>query len=670
MRSRIFVINTCDKTIKIENLIFPPWREKTFVLELNSMLFQKIRGKRNLKVGSTSDRLKKYFEVAEKKNNMRVKSKRKREMSPLVSIVTPCYNGQSYLHGYFQAMLRQTYRNFELIFINDCSTDKTKVIAENYKLKLEARGSIVKVINLPKNLGVSGAINAGLKRFTGDYLMFLDSDDILYSNHIKRKVEFLERNKQYAWLSCRIDKMKNSKKIGVLQTFHETESENLFERFVLNRKVCYNPLLYLYRTSCFLKVNPLRRINPTRDGQNWQLLFPMAYHYDCAFIDEILGAYIVRPDSLSRTVNRPHIMDMTDRREKLLTVAINSVNDMSDKERYLNMAKRVYRKTKVMLIGGTGTLSRDVTKQCIESGIEVYMINRGRRKTPEKVHVIIGDINTIPVEKLGAMKFDAVVDFLAYTPKQLRKHLELFRDRCEHYVLISSATVYSNAKSRALITEDKPATNMAWSYSRNKIESEAVLKESYSIAAKYYTIVRPYITYGDTRIPYPFIAKTKQWTLVDSLINDEIIPVWDSSLHTLTHTEDFARALVGLFNNEKAENQTFHITSDERITWHQALISIGKAIGKTPNTIRISPEEIEKTFPTLKDELTCDKARMRVFDNSKVKNAVPGWECRIGFEEGIKRTIQYYQNAPELRGINIAWRKKTNEMLAKIKEEC
>jgi len=599
--------------------------------------------------------------------------------TPFVSIITPCYNGQSYLHRYFQSILKQTYRNIELIFVDDCSTDKTKIIAENYKPKLEAKEIKVKIICLPKNVGVSGVVNVGLKRFTGAYLMFLDSDDIMYPNHIERKVCFLEQNKQYTWMACRINKVSHSKKIGILEVAHKKETENIFERLILSQNVCYNPILYMYKASCFLEVNPSRKIHNTRHGQNYQLLLPMAYRHKCAFLDEILGNYIVRANSLSRTINRPKELDRTNKREKMLIHTINNINGIGimDRQKYINMVKRKYGKygkykgkdiKKVMLIGGTGVLSRDVAKQCIASGMGVWMINRGNKKSPEGAQVIIGDINKMTSGKLGNMKFDVVIDFLAYVPKQLEKHLKLFRDRCAQYIFISTATVYSNKKEKVLVTESKAVTNVDWSYSRNKIECERLLKKSYNVAAEYYTIVRPYITYGDTRIPYPFISRKSQWTLIHTILNGMTIPIWGSNLCTLTHTEDFARALVGLFTNKKARNEAFHITSDEYMTWYKALVLIGKAIGKAPKTIRIPAKEIEKMFLTMKGELTCDKSHTRIFNNAKIKDAVPGWKCHINFADGIKRTIQYFQDHPNMMRVSTAWEEKAESLINTWKE--
>jgi nucleoside-diphosphate-sugar epimerase len=320
----------------------------------------------------------------------------------------------------------------------------------------------------------------------------------------------------------------------------------------------------------------------------------------------------------------------------------------------------------VILVGGTGVLSKDVAKQSIESKIDLYMINRGNRLryVSEGANIIVGDINN-PGElsnKLSEMEFDVVVDFLSYTPEQLTRNLKLFRNKCKQYIFISSATAYSTDYPEQLINEDTPLTNYEWGYSRNKILCEELMEEEYNKSGLQYTIVRPYITYGDTRIPYAFISKKQQWTLVDRILNGKPVVVWDEgkNLCTLTHTEDFAKGVVGLFMNPKAFRQAFHITSDEHLTWVEVLEKIAEVVGKKAQIAYIPSKTIEKSFKEMRGELSCDKALTRKFDNSKIKSVVSSFTCKIKFSEGIKKTIEHYQIIPELMKIDHEWNAKVD----------
>ena len=325
---------------------------------------------------------------------------------------------------------------------------------------------------------------------------------------------------------------------------------------------------------------------------------------------------------------------------------------------------------KVMLIGGTGVLSKDIAAQCITSNFSLYMINRGNRKEyiPKGSNVLIGDIINEPdtlFSKLEGLCFDVVVDFISYTPEQLSKKLQLFKDKCKQYIFISSATVYSNEFSSEYITEKTPVTNYSWNYSKNKILCEELLADEWQKNGLHYTIVRPYITYGDTRIPFAFNSKKNQWTLVDRIINEQPVVVWDNgeNLCTLTHTKDFANGIIGLFMNTKAFEQAFHITSEENLPWSEVLNKIAEAVNKKARVIFIPSDVIELNFIGMKGELTGDKAITRKFDNTKIKSIVNDYFCDISFSEGIKKTINNYQKSPELIKIDHEWNAKVNHLI-------
>lgn len=123
---------------------------------------------------------------------------------PKVSLISPCHNGENYLTRFLDSLLVQTYTNVEFIFVDDGSTDKTSDIFESYRKQLEDKGWAVIYI-WQENQGAAGALNTGLKRFTGDYLIWPDSDDILYPDHIRCKVDFMECNKNIGIGYCSFD---------------------------------------------------------------------------------------------------------------------------------------------------------------------------------------------------------------------------------------------------------------------------------------------------------------------------------------------------------------------------------------------------------------------------------------------------------------------------------
>ncbi|SHE83358.1 glycosyltransferase family A protein [Alkalibacter saccharofermentans] len=224
---------------------------------------------------------------------------------PLVSIITPCYNGEKYVHRFLESVLMQTYSNIELIFINDGSTDKTEEIVLSYKNKFEINNIVFKYI-YQENRGQAAALNQGLRIFNGKYLTWPDSDDILHKDNIKLKVEYLESNQDYGMVLCksRVIDEDTLKPIGELRRIHDNVSQdNLFRDLILEKNVYYAPGGYMVRTSSLDDVVENREIYESRAGQNWQLLLPIASKYRCGYIDKHLYDYLVRSNSHSRMEN-------------------------------------------------------------------------------------------------------------------------------------------------------------------------------------------------------------------------------------------------------------------------------------------------------------------------------------------------------------------------------
>ena len=221
--------------------------------------------------------------------------------NPLVSIITPCYNGETYVHRLLDSVLSQTYMNIELIFINDGSTDRTEEIALSYEEKFERRG-IEYVYIYQENAGQAAAVNRGLKIFKGDYLTWPDSDDWMTDDCIEKKVNFLEQHPELGMMMCRtavVDEDDTSKVVATLYR-RDTHIDGIFEDLLLERDVYFAPIGYMARSSDFLDANPSREIYAGNGGQNWQMLLPLAHRYKCGYLDEILGFYLTRNSSHSR----------------------------------------------------------------------------------------------------------------------------------------------------------------------------------------------------------------------------------------------------------------------------------------------------------------------------------------------------------------------------------
>lgn len=112
-------------------------------------------------------------------------------MKPLVSIITPSYNSKDFIGETIESVLNQTYKNWEMLIIDDCSTDKSPKIIEEY-LKIDSR---IKYLKNEKNSGPATSRNLGLNNSKGEYIAFLDSDDIWFEEKLQIQIEYITKNK-------------------------------------------------------------------------------------------------------------------------------------------------------------------------------------------------------------------------------------------------------------------------------------------------------------------------------------------------------------------------------------------------------------------------------------------------------------------------------------------
>ncbi|WP_342757456.1 SDR family oxidoreductase [Kineothrix sedimenti] len=310
---------------------------------------------------------------------------------------------------------------------------------------------------------------------------------------------------------------------------------------------------------------------------------------------------------------------------------------------------------RALFIGGTGTISTAISRQLLEEGHELYLINRGNRGgvLPEGVHSIIADIadEERVEELLGDMKFDVVADFIAFEKRQLERDYRLFKGRCSQFIYISSASAYQKPLSDYRITEGTPLSNPYWEYSRNKIEGEEYLMKLYREEGFPITIVRPSHTYDERSVPVGAHGNKGSYQVIKRMMEGKpvIIHGDGTSLWTMTHNSDFARGFIGLMNNIHAIGEAVQITSDESLTWNQAYEAVAKALGVPLIAIHVSSEFLDASSDVydFKGGLIGDKANTVVFDNQKLKRLVPGFTAKVRYDQGIRQTVDYILSHPE-----------------------
>ena len=303
-----------------------------------------------------------------------------------------------------------------------------------------------------------------------------------------------------------------------------------------------------------------------------------------------------------------------------------------------------------LFIGGTGTISMAITRSLAENdGWHLTLLNRGNRKAdiPDWVDVINVDINdeAAVAKVLEGKAFDTVCDFIGFVTSQLERDYRLFKGKVKQFMYISSASAYGKPVADYRITEGTALANPYWEYSRNKIACEDFLMKKFREEGFPVTIIRPSHTYDERSIPMGVHGSKGSFQVIKRMMEGKPVIVHGdgTSLWTMTFNEDFAKGFIGLMGNPHTIGEAFQITNDESLTWNQIFKTIADALGVEYKPYYVSSHFLAKVGAKydLEGGLIGDKANSVVFDNSKLKRAVPGFAPSIRFEEGVRRSLEF-----------------------------
>jgi nucleoside-diphosphate-sugar epimerase len=320
---------------------------------------------------------------------------------------------------------------------------------------------------------------------------------------------------------------------------------------------------------------------------------------------------------------------------------------------------------RILLVGGTGLISSEVSRLALAEGHEVTLVNRGQSLLPSApgAHIIHADAtdaealrSALRGPRLRGERFDAVIQFIAYGPEQVLADLETFRRLTDRYVLIATSAAYRKFDRLRPLTEDVPLENAYWEYARKKIECEEALRASSDVP---WTIVRPAHTYGPSKIPGFTGVSRHPWTLVDRIRRgaDIILPGDGTSLWTITHARDVAAGILGLLETADAVGEAVHITSSEALTWRAIHEAIGDAAGVSRDALGeqfvCAPSDaLVAAAPSQAGSIYGDKMHPAVYDTSKLRSLVPGWEPRVAFADGVAEAVEFFEANEQLRTVD------------------
>lgn len=286
---------------------------------------------------------------------------------------------------------------------------------------------------------------------------------------------------------------------------------------------------------------------------------------------------------------------------------------------------------RILILGGTGAMGVSLVKilaTCIDN--EIFVTSRKTNTSTEQVHYIQGNAKDAAFLStlLKGEKYDAIVDFMIYTPQELSDRIELLLSSTKQYVFLSSSRVYADT-GESCITEN--ATRLldvsndkeylaGSEYALEKAREENILFES---KCKNWTIIRPYITYNDERLQLGVMEK-EGW-LYRALLGKKIVFSKDiaDKYTTITHGDDVAMRIAGVLGLDEAMGETFHIASEYSLKWSQILDiyvnAIEQSTGKRPEVHWVDNAEYMRWVTGNVYQVKYDRLYNRRFNSNKIE---------------------------------------------------
>ena len=206
----------------------------------------------------------------------------------LVSIITPAYNNSEFIKQTIESVQKQTYKNWEMIVVDDCSTDRTPELIK----KISQKDDRIKYIKLKKNSGAAIARNRALRESRGRFIAYLDADDLWKKNKIQNQIDFMLAH-DYAFVCSNYEKIDINNKILKQVKIPKEINYKLFLRNTIIQTV--GVMIDTKKTGKELLTMP--NVYGKEDAATWCQLLKSGFN--CYGVPEFLSYYRVVPKSLS-----------------------------------------------------------------------------------------------------------------------------------------------------------------------------------------------------------------------------------------------------------------------------------------------------------------------------------------------------------------------------------
>jgi nucleoside-diphosphate-sugar epimerase len=312
----------------------------------------------------------------------------------------------------------------------------------------------------------------------------------------------------------------------------------------------------------------------------------------------------------------------------------------------------------ILILGGTGNISRQIVPVLLEQGHEVAVYNRGRREAdlPDGVRRISGDRSDRSAfeAQMAGERFDAVIDMICFNPEDAASTLRAFTGRTGQIIFTSSVACYQRpSKVSPPFKEDEmeycddPAH--AYGYKKALMEKH-IIAEAPKQKGLIWSIVRPALTFG--RGGANFGIFRQNYGLVQRIRSGKPVIVFGDgqSPMSFSFTPDVARGYAALIGNEKADGQIYHLNSMEYLTWDVFYRTLGRVLGTAPQIIHIPTDLLYAADPAMNGHLFFEKQYVNFFDSSKAARDL-GFAPQFTLESGIRWLLEWWESghAPEVK---------------------
>lgn len=294
---------------------------------------------------------------------------------------------------------------------------------------------------------------------------------------------------------------------------------------------------------------------------------------------------------------------------------------------------------KVLVIGGSGNISNEITKSMLQKKYDVSVINRGIKQTYEGVENIICDIKDTEkyTSLMNGRKFDCVIDMLSYNEDDIKFTYELFKDKTKQLIVCSSTAAYYRQMSNCPVTvKDKILTENTYEYGYNKACIERFLQSK--MKELNITIIRPSLTFGEGAKNVGFLRQN--YNIVERILTDKPLISFGEGLNpfTFSFSPDVAEGFVLCIGNKKTFGKTYTITCGDFHYIDDLYKAFGTVLNKDPIIYHI-PSEILIEYDPMFNHLYFEKRHIGYYTLDEFLKDVPEFKPKFTIEKGVKLLI-------------------------------